>query len=409
MSSQTEPATVTNLYSLDRSGLEAYFVEMGEKPFRSRQVMQWLYQRDVHDIALMTDLGKGLRQRLEHGTRLSLPRVASEQHSSDGTVKWLFELADGNRIETVFIPEDDRGTLCVSSQVGCSLNCSFCATARQGFSRNLQADEIIGQVVLANRSLQAAGYHTANPEDPSDHRRPVTNVVMMGMGEPLANFDNVVMAMKLMMDDYSFGLSRRRVTLSTAGMVPAIDRLAETCPVSLAVSLHAPDDDLRDQLVPLNRKYPIAQLLDACMRYVDGHSRQRVTFEYVMLDGINDSPAHARRLAGLLQDIPAKVNLIPFNPFSGIPYGRSNRTTINHFRDLLLARDIFTVTRKTRGDDIDAACGQLAGEFVDRTRRSRRMASQVVAVPGSKETLGGTNAQVGTTSTENVLTGVKTS
>ena len=383
----TDQTPTPNLYGFDRAGLEAFFSGIGEKPFRGKQVMQWLYQRDVNEIGLMTDLSKSLRGKLADTVRLDLPTIASQQHSSDGTVKWLLELSDGNRIETVFIPEDDRGTLCVSSQVGCSLNCSFCATARQGFSRHLSTDEIIGQVVIANRALGAAGYQTANPDDPSDHRRPVTNVVMMGMGEPLANFDNVVAAMRLMLDDFSFGLSRRRVTLSTAGMVPAMDRLAAECPVSLAVSLHAPNDALRDQIVPLNRKYPIAELLDACMRYVGDNGRQRITFEYVMLDGINDSPAHARELAKLLRDVPAKVNLIPFNPFDGVPYRRSGRKTINQFRDLLLSRDIFTVTRKTRGDDIDAACGQLAGEFTDRTRRSTRLASMEVAVPGSAESL----------------------
>ena len=354
--------------------MDAFFADLGEKRFRSQQVLQWIYQRKVTDIDRMTDLSKALRQRLSATTCSDMPEIVDQQLSGDGTRKWLLRLRDGNCIETVFIPEEDRGTLCVSSQVGCSLNCTFCATARQGYSRNLDVDEIIGQLWVANDALERSGYSIVDPEVSSDNRRPVTNVVMMGMGEPLVNFENVVSAMRLMMDDFSFGLSRRRVTLSTAGMVPAIDRLAETCPVSLAVSLHAPNDELRDQLVPLNRKYPIKQLLQSCERYVGKGGRQRVTFEYVMLDGVNDSLTHARQLAGILRHVPAKVNLIPFNPFEGIPYKRSSAQTINSFRDELLSRDIFTVTRKTRGDDIDAACGQLAGAFTDRTKRSERMA-----------------------------------
>ncbi len=395
---------MTNLMSMDRPAMDAFFAGLGEKRFRSQQVLQWLYQRNVTEIDQMTDLSKALRQRLSQSAGFSVPEIVNQQLSKDGTCKWLLKLHDGNCIETVFIPEDDRGTLCVSSQVGCSLNCTFCATARQGFSRNLEVDEIIGQVWVANHALEqiAPNKYQSSQEAPgpkrrlhpasisglatdlqsaqeyadtdsTDQRRPVTNVVMMGMGEPLANFDKVVPAMKLMMDDFTFGLSRRRVTLSTAGMVPAIDRLAGECPVSLAVSLHAANDALRDQLVPLNRKYPIDQLLDACRRYVGNHNRQRITFEYVMLEGVNDSPAHAKQLARILSDVPSKVNLIPFNPFSGIDFKRSSRQTIDRFRDLLLARNIFTVTRRTRGDDIDAACGQLAGEFTDRTRRSERM------------------------------------
>ena len=370
----------TNLMALDRLAMDAFFADIGEKKFRSQQVLQWLYQRKVTDIGQMTDLSKTLRQKLSNTTSLVLPEIVNQQLSKDGTCKWLLKLHDGNCIEAVYIPEEDRGTLCVSSQVGCSLNCTFCATARQGYSRNLSVDEIIGQVWIANDTLEQMGHTLQKPGDQSDQRRPVTNVVMMGMGEPLANFNNVVSAMNLMMDDFTFGLSRRRVTLSTAGMVPAIDRLAATCPVSLAVSLHAPNDALRDQIVPLNRKYPINVLLDACRRYVGDSGRQRVTFEYVMLDGINDSPEHAKQLAEILDDMPAKVNLIPFNPFEGIPYRRSSNNAINRFRDALLSRNIFTVTRKTRGDDIDAACGQLAGEFIDRTRRSERMKQSSVKV-----------------------------
>ena len=368
--------------------MDAFFMDMGEKRFRSKQILQWIYQRNTTEIDEMTDLSKSLRQRLKSLTQCNLPEIVNQQVSKDGTCKWLLKLRDGNCIEMVYIPEDDRGTLCVSSQVGCSLNCSFCATARQGFSRNLDVDEIIGQVWIANHTLEqmkglnedvSTRINTTSTQDLADQRRPVTNVVMMGMGEPLVNFDKVVAAMNLMMDDFSFGLSRRRVTLSTAGMVPAIDRLAETCPVSLAVSLHAPNDELRNVLVPLNKKYPIEQLLAACKRYVGEQNRQRVTFEYVMLDGINDTPAHAKQLAKILQDVPSKVNLIPFNPFKGIDYKRSSKATIDQFRDLLLARNIFTVTRRTRGDDIDAACGQLAGEFKDRTKRSQRM--QRVSMP----------------------------
>lgn len=354
--------------------MDEFFARLGEKRFRSQQVLQWIYQRKVIEVGRMTDLSKTLRQQLSDTTCFNLPQIVSQQQSADGTFKWLLRLQDGNCIETVFIPEEDRGTLCVSSQVGCSLNCTFCATARQGYSRNLDVDEIIGQLWVANDALERNGYSTANPDAQSDHRRPVTNVVMMGMGEPLINFEPVVSAMNLMMDDFTFGLSRRRVTLSTAGMVPAIDRLAKTCPVSLAVSLHAPNDELRNQLVPLNRKYPIEQLLQACRSYVGGGGRQRVTFEYVMLEGVNDTLSHARQLAKILRNVPSKVNLIPFNPFKGIPYKRSSARTINSFRDELLSRDIFTVVRKTRGDDIDAACGQLAGEFIDRTKRSERMA-----------------------------------
>lgn len=358
--------TVTNLMSLDRASMESLFSAMGEKRFRARQVLQWIYQRQVTNIDAMTDLAKPLRMRLNRDTDILFPEVADQQHSADGSVKWLLKLADGNCIESVFIPQFGRGTLCVSSQVGCGLTCSFCATARQGFNRNLTVDEIIGQVWLANRALGKTGAA----------ERPITNIVMMGMGEPLLNFDNVVAAMRLMMDECSFGLSRRRVTLSTAGLVPAIDRLAATCPVSLAVSLHAADDALRDQLVPLNRKYPIAQLLDACRRYAGGHNRQHITFEYVMLDGVNDSVAQARALARLLGDLPAKVNLIPFNPSAGIDYKRSAPATIERFREILMARDIFTITRTPRGEDIDAACGQLAGKVIDRTSRSRRLRQQ---------------------------------
>ncbi len=368
-----------NLLCLDRSGLELFFENMGEKPFRARQLLKWVYQRDIQSFSSMTDLGKPLRMLLENKAKLALPEIISQKASIDGTVKWLIKLHDGNCIETVYIPEPDRGTLCVSSQVGCSLNCTFCATARQGFNRNLDAGEIISQVMLANRALSTDPKLSANPIFRSQER-PVTNVVMMGMGEPLLNLDNVIAAMHLMMDDCSFGLSKRRVTLSTAGHVPGMNALAERCRVSLAVSLHAPNDELRSQLVPLNRKYPIKVLLDSCRRYCKLGNRMRVTFEYVMLQDVNDDLQHARQLAELLQDIACKVNLIPFNPYSGIRYKRSTTDRIERFSEELRSRNIFVITRKTRGDDIEAACGQLAGDFADRTQRSQRVLMQQVAV-----------------------------
>lgn len=349
-----------NLLDLDREGLEAFFAERGEKPFRARQVMQWLHHAGVAEFEAMTDLSKALRGRLAGEAVVRAPEVVLDQTSEDGTHKWLLRLDDGQCIETVFIPEADRGTLCISSQVGCALDCTFCSTARQGFNRNLTTAEIIGQLWVAKRRLQ--------PE--AGRSRVITNVVLMGMGEPLLNYDNVVRAMRIMLDDLGYGLSKRRVTLSTSGVIPAMDRLRESIDVALAVSLHAPNDALRDRLVPLNRKYPIAELLAACRRYVQGkHFKSRVTFEYVMLDGVNDSPEHARELAGILQGVPAKVNLIPFNPFPGTGYRRSPPEAVERFRQILLSRGLNTITRKTRGDDIDAACGQLAGRVADRSRR----------------------------------------
>ncbi len=370
--------------------MESFFLDMGEKRFRAKQLLQWIYQRNVVNVDEMTDLSKSLRKKLGLEACFTMPEIVSQQLSKDGTCKWLLKLRDGNCIETVYIPEKDRGTLCVSSQVGCGLNCTFCATARQGYNRNLDVDEIISQVWIANNALESIGVGGYFQDDDStnqssnstftvDQRRPVTNVVMMGMGEPLLNFDNVVASMNLMMDDFSFGLSKRRVTLSTAGVVPAISRLAETCPVSLAVSLHAPTDDLRNRLVPINKKYPIEQLLDACRQYVGEKNRQRITFEYVMLKGVNDSPAQALQLAKLLVDMPAKVNLIPFNPFDGVQFARSDSKTIDRFTETLLDQGVFTIKRRTRGDDIDAACGQLAGNFHDRTKRSIRMSQQRVS------------------------------
>ncbi len=360
----TEVAKI-NLLDFDRQGLENFFADLGEKPFRARQILQWIYQRNVDDFAGMSDLSKALRTRLSEIAEVRPPQVALDQQSDDGSRKWLLQLADGNCIETVFIPASDRATLCVSSQVGCGLNCSFCSTAQQGFNRNLTTAEIIGQVLVANRLLAANG----GPE------RAISNVVMMGMGEPLLNFDNVVGAMRLMLDDLAFGLSKRRVTLSTSGLIPELNRLREACDVALAVSLHAPDNALRDQLVPINRKYPIEDLMDACRRYVEDGTRRRVTFEYVMLDGVNDSDAHARALVRLLRNVPAKVNLIPFNPFPNTRYQRSAPERIARFQQIIVDAGLVTITRKTRGDDIDAACGQLAGQFHDRTRRRVRSMS----------------------------------
>ena len=348
---------------MDRAAMHQFIAGLGEPAYRSDQIVQWLHQHGTVDFDQMTNLSKALRARLHEVAAIALPVVESEHISTDGTIKWLLRLQDGNAIETVYIPETDRGTLCISSQVGCALNCQFCATALQGYNRNLDVAEIIAQLWLA-RSLLGAVKESG--------QRSITNVVLMGMGEPLLNFENVVSAMDLMLDDFGYGLSRRRVTLSTAGVVPGIDRLRERCPVSLAVSLHAPNDALRDQLVPINRKYPISELMAACKRYIADAPRARVTFEYVMLAGINDSLIHARELAAVLADVPAKVNLIPFNPYPGIEYQCSTPAAIDKFRDQLLAKGLVTVTRKTRGDDIAAACGQLAGRVMDRTRRSQR-------------------------------------
>jgi 23S rRNA (adenine2503-C2)-methyltransferase len=354
----------TNLLDLDRPGLEQFFTAHGERSFRATQLMKWLYGHGVADFAAMTNISRALQANLAGWAEVRLPEIAADNLSDDGSRKWLFRLADGNCIETVFIPEVERGTLCVSSQVGCMLNCSFCSTAQQGFNRNLSSGEIIAQVWMAARLLGQR----------PDAERMISNVVMMGMGEPLLNYDNVVRAMRIMLDDFGYGLSKRRITLSTAGVVPAIRQLREDCDVSLAVSLHAPDDALRDELVPLNRKYPIQELLAACHEYV-GEGRRRVTFEYVMLAGVNDSDRHARDLVRCLEGVPAKVNLIPFNPFPQTRYLRSSSNRIQGFFEILNRAGIVTITRRTRGDDIDAACGQLAGQFHDRTRRRVRSQS----------------------------------
>ena len=349
-----------NLLGLDHEALKGFCAGLGEKPFRARQLLRWIHQAGVDDFAAMTDMAKPLRERLAQCASITAPRVLRDTTAADGTRKWLLDVGTGNAIDSVFIPEEERGTLCISSQAGCALECSFCSTGKQGFNRNLTAEEIIGQLWWANRCL-GRGVTEA---------RPISNVVMMGMGEPLANFDNVVAAMRLMLDDNAYGLSRRRVTLSTAGLVPGIDRLRAACPVALAVSLHAPNDALRDELVPINRKWPIRELLAACLRYVEKAPRESVMFEYVMLEGVNDSVALARELAALVRDVPCKINLIPFNPFPGVDYRRPAPEAIARFRDVLMQAGLVATVRKTRGDDIDAACGQLAGRVLDRTRRT---------------------------------------
>lgn len=349
-----------NLLDLDREGMQRFFAEdLGEKHFRAQQVMKWIYHRHVVDFAQMTDLGKALRGKLETRAQVAPPRVLIEKQAGDDVHKWLLGMDGGNAVETVFIPDKGRGTLCLSSQVGCGLSCTFCSTATQGFNRNLSAAEIVGQVWVAAKHLGNQPHHV----------RKLTNVVMMGMGEPLLNFDNVVRAMSVMRDDLGFGLANKRVTLSTSGLVPMIDRLGEESDVSLAVSLHAPNDELRTQLVPLNRKYPIAELLDACRRYAARKPRTTITFEYTMMKGVNDRPEHARELIKLMRKVPGKVNLIPFNSFPGTRYERSDEADIRAFQKILLDADVLTMVRRTRGDEIDAACGQLKGQVMDRTRR----------------------------------------
>ncbi|OWY37772.1 23S rRNA (adenine(2503)-C(2))-methyltransferase RlmN [Xenophilus sp. AP218F] len=352
----------TNLLDFNLDQLTQHFAEMGEKPFRAKQVMRWMHQMAEDDFDAMTDLAKSLRAKLHERAEVRVPSLMTGQASSDGTRKWLLDVGTGNGVETVFIPEDDRGTLCVSSQVGCALECTFCSTGRQGFNRNLSTAEIIGQLWWANKAMGVT----------PKNERVVSNVVMMGMGEPLANFDNVVSALQIMLDDHGYGLSRRRVTLSTSGLVPQMDRLREVCPVALAVSLHAPNDAIRDQIVPINKKYPLSELMAACRRYLEKAPRDFITFEYVMLDGVNDRPEHARQLLELVRDVPCKFNLIPFNPFPNAGYDRSSNNAIRIFREILQEQGYVVTVRKTRGDDIDAACGQLAGQVQDKTRRQAK-------------------------------------
>ncbi len=411
-----------NLLDLDPAAMTGFFAQRGEKPFRARQALRWVHHRLADRVELMSDLAKATRESLARDAEIRAPAVVRDSTAADGTRKWLLDVGNANAIEAVYIPEGDRsawsrgpegdataerdasppnaaasipcagrsrsagpsadapgryrGTLCISSQAGCALDCAFCSTGKQGFNRNLSVGEIIGQLWHANRALLADGIAARGIEH---GRHPITNVVMMGMGEPLANFDNVVGALDIMLDDNAYGLSRRRVTLSTSGLVPAIDRLRDTCPVALAVSLHAPNNALRDRLVPINRKYPLAELLAACLRYIEKAPRDFVTFEYVMLDHVNDGPEQARELIALVRDVPCKFNLIPFNPFPNTEFKTSSRTRILAFQRVLRDAGLVATIRKTRGEDIDAACGQLAGQVQDRTRRALRRIQPVAA------------------------------
>jgi 23S rRNA (adenine2503-C2)-methyltransferase len=357
-----------NLLDLDRAAMERWFASLGEKPFRARQVLRWIHQRGAQDFDAMTDIARSLRARLAEDAEIRAPAIVGDSASADGTRKWLLKVDRANAVDSVYIPETGRGTLCISSQAGCTLDCSFCSTGKQGFNRNLGTAEIVSQLWIANRLLgrkQGAA-------------RPITNVVLMGMGEPMLNLDALIPALKLMLDDDAYGLSRRRVTVSTSGVVPGMDRLAEACPVALAVSLHAPDDALRDRIVPINRKYPIRELIRACNRYLERAPRDFITFEYVMLEGVNDSVAHARALLPIAAKVRCKFNLIPFNPFPDSGFNRSSPDTIRRFAEILQGAGLTVTIRKTRGDAIDAACGQLAGKVSDRTRRS---ATRRAAIP----------------------------
>ena len=362
----------TNLLNFDLAALTQHFAEMGEKPFRAKQVMRWMHQSGASSFDDMTDLAKSLRVKLNEQACIGVPDLMVSQQSLDGTRKWLLDVGTGNGVETVFIPEAERGTLCISSQVGCALECTFCSTGRQGFNRNLSTSEIIGKLWWANKAMGVT----------PKNERVISNVVMMGMGEPLANFDNVVAALSIMLDDHGYGLSRRRVTVSTSGMVPQMDRLKDVMPVALAVSLHASNDAVRDEIVPLNKKYPLKSLMAACQRYLVKAPRDFITFEYVMLDGINDKAQHARELIELVRDVPCKFNLIPFNPFPNSGYERSSNENIRVFRDILQQAGFVVTVRKTRGDDIDAACGQLAGQVQDKTRRQQKWQQIVVEQQG---------------------------
>ena len=379
-----------NLLDFGAGGLADFCVEIGEKPFRARQLLRWIHQSGVSDFTSMSDLAKALREKLAATAVIEPPRVISDHTASDQTRKWLLSVGAGNGIEMVFIPETNRGTLCISSQVGCALECSFCSTGKQGFNRNLTVAEIVGQLWLANNAVRESSCNVAAQTALDGHEvtqssarsRVISNVVFMGMGEPLANFENVVSALDLMLDDNAYGLSRRRVTVSTSGLVPAMDRLSERCPVALAVSLHAPNNELRDQLVPINRKYPLKELLAACQRYLQFAPRDFITFEYVMLHGVNDSISHAHELVQLVRDTPCKFNLIPFNAFPNSGYQRSSPEAVRLFRDVLMQAGLVTTVRKTRGDDIAAACGQLAGQVLDKTRRVSRMDQETMHAAG---------------------------
>lgn len=363
--------TLTNLLDLGPAQLIAYCAELGEKPFRARQLLRWIHQFGVSDFSEMTDLAKSFREKLTQCAEIRAPKVISDHTSSDGTRKWLIDVGNGNAVETVYIPEETRGTLCVSTQAGCAVNCRFCSTGKQGFNRNLAVSEIIGQLWMAEFELRK----TKGIEPGPKGDRQITNVVMMGMGEPLLNFEPTVSALKMMLDDYAYGLSRRRVTVSTSGVVPMMDKLSQECPVALAVSLHASNDTLRDMLIPLNKKYPLEELMHACKRYLEFAPRDFITFEYCMLDGVNDTDVHANELIDLVRkyQVPCKFNLIPFNPFPESGLKRSKNPRIKAFAQILVDAGLVTTVRKTRGDDIDAACGQLAGEVKDRTRVQERM------------------------------------
>jgi 23S rRNA (adenine2503-C2)-methyltransferase len=366
-----------NLLGLDASALTQLVGQWGGKPFRARQLQKWVHQRGASDFDLMTDLAREFRAQLSKSCIVQAPNVLTQHRSADGTRKWLFDVGQGNAIESVFIPEDDRGTLCISSQAGCNVACTFCSTGHQGFNRNLTAAEIIGQLWWARHELmQDTASARIGSQEGSEDARLISNVVMMGMGEPLLNYEPVLAAVRMMLDDNAYGLSRRRVTVSTSGVVPMMDRLSQDCPVALAVSLHAPNDALRDTLVPLNKKYPLNELLEACERYLAFAPRDFITFEYVMLDGVNDLDQHARELIQIARRIHCKFNLIPFNPFPGSGLQRSSAARIREFSQILMDAGIVTTVRKTRGDDIDAACGQLAGEVKDRTKLSERMAQK---------------------------------
>ncbi|WGL96354.1 bifunctional tRNA (adenosine(37)-C2)-methyltransferase TrmG/ribosomal RNA large subunit methyltransferase RlmN [Arsenophonus nasoniae] len=372
--SPVSKSTKVNLLDMDRKQMRQFFSDMGEKPFRADQVMKWIYHHCYDDFDLMTDINKVLRNKLKQAAEIRAPKIAQEQRSTDGTIKWAITVGE-QQVETVYIPEDDRATLCVSSQVGCALECKFCSTAQQGFNRNLRVSEIIGQVWRAAKvigSLKSSG------------RRPITNVVMMGMGEPLLNLNNVIPAMEIMMDDFGFGLSKRRVTLSTSGVVPALDKLGDMIDVALAISLHAPTDEIRDEIVPINKKYNIETFLASVRCYLtkSNANQGRVTVEYVMLNGVNDSIEHAHQLAECLKHTPSKINLIPWNPFPGAPYSRSSNSRIDRFAKVLMKYGFTTIVRKTRGDDIDAACGQLAGDVIDRTKRTlkKRLGGEPIIV-----------------------------
>ena len=360
----TDTAVKANLLGMTKPQLEEFFESIGEKRFRAGQVMQWIHHFGAVDFDAMTNVGKALREKLEAVAEIRPPEIVSQDISSDGTRKWVVRVASGSCVETVYIPQGGRGTLCVSSQAGCALDCSFCSTGKQGFNSDLTSAEIIGQVWIANQSFGTI---------PGKIDRAITNVVMMGMGEPLLNFDNVVTAMSIMMEDLGYGISKRKVTLSTSGVVPMIDKLAEVTDVSLALSLHAPNDELRNKLVPINKKYPLEMLLDSCYRYITRLGKERVlTIEYTLLAGVNDQPEHAEQLIALLKDFPCKINLIPFNPFPHSGYERPSNNAIRRFQDMLHKSGFNVTVRTTRGDDIDAACGQLVGQVMDRTRRSER-------------------------------------